>query len=945
MDIPFELVEAIARGDVVLFIGAGLSMGAGLPGWGQLLEPLADRIGLPATRRTDLLQVAQDYENERGRQALISYILQKVDTTSTPPTDNHRWLSRLGIQTWVTTNYDDLLEQILRETGQPYTLVVRDQDLPYTSTSQVTLVKMHGDRRQPDNIIITRRDYDTYFRRFPKVKEKLSGMLVDKTFLFVGYSVNDPDFNQIRAEIAFDLHQHNRMAYAVLFDTDRFTLSDLRSRNIHVIDAPAQDDDYSSRLGLILGEIGHRANTLRQSRAELISYTGSREAVEVEDIRDLIEAMGYRIFAVKALGDDYYYLCHAKWGAEIRQEVIHFVGGTPHPEDIASLSDAVISNNASRGTLLTRQPLSDAMRRLILQREHIQCYSLDEFINRLADFTSYLEHLVYEHENGEIPQFYVPLTGAKKDDEGRSTRVFKPLESFIDDWINKREGNHLSILGDFGSGKTWFCQRYAYLSAKRYLSDPVHNRIPILISLRNYSRAYDVEQLMTDVIVNRYKVALPSGYKTFGELNRAGKLLLIFDGFDEMEQRVSDYRTTIDNFWELAKVVHPDSKVLLTCRTAYFRHRHEEVETLAPRQRPFTMITRSQVIDLQNRQGFDVVHLLDFSDDDIRLALQKRLPASWEPLYSRIYAFTNLRDLASRPVLLDMVVKTLPYIEDTHEINQASLYETYINNLLHRRPTEDTDYLTASDRLFFVQELAWEMYVSQRFSISFSEFPDRVRQHFKLEDDPERVAFFERDVRTQTYLVRDENGNYRFAHKSFLEFLVARKYAHLLRDSRFDTALSVNVTAEIYQFLINMPLDDIDVDELIRVIRATGSYARLKDLIRIAGLTGKVELTQVLADVLGFSLSRQREADWLSFRELDGERLHNIVISAMGKLPPTALPILDQNRTKAISFRKWRLKQALERAMQVIQQRHPGNEGFEDQIQGASNEDGVNGVG
>jgi len=32
MNIPDELVKSIARGDAVLFVGAGLSIGAGLPG-------------------------------------------------------------------------------------------------------------------------------------------------------------------------------------------------------------------------------------------------------------------------------------------------------------------------------------------------------------------------------------------------------------------------------------------------------------------------------------------------------------------------------------------------------------------------------------------------------------------------------------------------------------------------------------------------------------------------------------------------------------------------------------------------------------------------------------------------------------------------------------------------------------------------------------------------
>ncbi len=264
MDIPPELVEQLARGNGALFIGAGLSIGAGLPGWSKLLTPLANSIRLPPNLRTDLLKVAQHYQNKRGRQALISHVIEQTDTTGKELTDNHHRLVSLGVRTWVTTNYDDLLEQMLREAGERFTKVVRDQDLPYTSADRVTLVKLHGDREQPNTIIITQQDYHTYFHRFPRVKDKLTGLLLEKTFFFVGYSINDPDFNQIHAEIEFDLQQHQRMAYAVLFDADEFTVSDLRSRNIHVINIPVGEQaNYSERLGELLYELIRQVDKAR----------------------------------------------------------------------------------------------------------------------------------------------------------------------------------------------------------------------------------------------------------------------------------------------------------------------------------------------------------------------------------------------------------------------------------------------------------------------------------------------------------------------------------------------------------------------------------------------------------------------------------------------------------------------------------------------------------
>src|SRR5205823_10872844 len=104
MKIPQELVDSIVRGNSVLFVGAGFSIEAGLPGRNELLDPLAENIDLPVKLRADPLKVAQHYQNKLGRQSLIRHILEQVNTTDKTPTKNHCRLVGLGIQTWVTAN-------------------------------------------------------------------------------------------------------------------------------------------------------------------------------------------------------------------------------------------------------------------------------------------------------------------------------------------------------------------------------------------------------------------------------------------------------------------------------------------------------------------------------------------------------------------------------------------------------------------------------------------------------------------------------------------------------------------------------------------------------------------------------------------------------------------------------------------------------------------------
>ena len=267
-EIPDLLVEELVRGNVVLLVGAGLSIGAGLPSWSELVSPLADTIRLEPHLRVNPLKVAQYFQNEEDRQALVDYVCRRTDTTGKDPTDVHRRLLRLPCKTWLTTNYDDLLEKTLMGAHRKYRLVVRDVNLSYTSEDALTLIKFHGDRAQQETLVITERDYQTYFRRYPRVRDKLSDLLMTRTFLLIGYSASDPDFNQIMAEISYDVEEHQRRAYAILINADRRTVKDLETRKVKVLELVVkQGEDPSARVGEVLDALDERISARGQVRA------------------------------------------------------------------------------------------------------------------------------------------------------------------------------------------------------------------------------------------------------------------------------------------------------------------------------------------------------------------------------------------------------------------------------------------------------------------------------------------------------------------------------------------------------------------------------------------------------------------------------------------------------------------------------------------------------
>lgn len=246
MDIPRELVEQFTQGDGVIFVGAGLSIGAGMSGWADLIRPLAQAVGAqwPANEAdltTDhLLSAAQHYENQHGRNALVRHLRDALDTTDIQPTSIHRLIASLAVHVVFTTNYDDLVERALREAGQRPNVIVNEPELAYWSEEHVQVVKLCGDLNRPESIVLTKRDFNTYFATHPRLAERLRTTLESKTALFLGYSLRDPFFNQIWDHIGLDFGRHQRIGYAVLFDAQPLEADDLRQRGIHVINLETQ---------------------------------------------------------------------------------------------------------------------------------------------------------------------------------------------------------------------------------------------------------------------------------------------------------------------------------------------------------------------------------------------------------------------------------------------------------------------------------------------------------------------------------------------------------------------------------------------------------------------------------------------------------------------------------------------------------------------------------
>jgi uncharacterized protein YjbI with pentapeptide repeats len=463
------------------------------------------------------------------------------------------------------------------------------------------------------------------------------------------------------------------------------------------------------------------------------------------------------------------------------------------------------------------------------EQNGIECYTYDQLLSSLIDFTPYLKRMIEEFESDPLYHTYVDLYCKRyqlndKSKKLRSAQNFKNypwkfvrkrLKNYMKRWLELPYSNHTSILGDFGSGKTSFCKIFAYLTAKRHLLNTVKNpRIPLLIKLGNYARLEkgSIQTMVTDFLVN--ECDLKTNYSTFQKFMKAGKLLLLLDGFDEMAMQV-DQKIRVRNFELLAELAVEPNKVILTGRPGYFPNFREMERIMGqiPKSTDiYDRLGQDLMDNLKKMPAFDILMIQPFFQKQINNFLQKQSDRlrelgcnDWQILREAIHKTYNLEDLAKRPVLLDIIVQTVPRLlnnEEIKEINISKLYKIYTDFWLERDwgKGEMRRLIKSEDRLLFMQELALELYSCNMESIHYEKLPERVQNYFKI-DRESHLDYFEHDIRTCTFLNRSDDGYYKFIHKSFMEYFIATRLIAEIKMNQSELFYTLLLSDEIIKFI------------------------------------------------------------------------------------------------------------------------------------------------
>lgn len=198
-----ELGSLARRGGLALFIGAGVSMSAGLPAWGDLITHLKNRAaevehGIGAFELDDWsdLDKAELLRGVLGER-FGTVVAEKVRAERYGV--SHAILAALGCREVVTTNFDDLYEKAASDVGGGAAVSVMPHGhLPVTGP---WLLKMHGSASEPNSIVLSRSDFVGFDAKSGPMGSILQSLMMTRHLLILGASMTDDNVLRLALEV------------------------------------------------------------------------------------------------------------------------------------------------------------------------------------------------------------------------------------------------------------------------------------------------------------------------------------------------------------------------------------------------------------------------------------------------------------------------------------------------------------------------------------------------------------------------------------------------------------------------------------------------------------------------------------------------------------------------------------------------------------------------
>lgn len=232
--IPDALVGHIAQQNSIVFVGAGLSAGLGLPGWPLLIRQMIDwceahGISLPnkadieilLNDKKDLLAAASALRSKMGDDKYREFLKGVFLRPDLKPTEVHDLLAGLPFVAAVTTNYDHLVEEGYRkvhpdEPVSVFTHTDHEQLGTALNAKRYFVLKAHGTVERPETMVLDSKDYRKLIFKSESYRTFLRSLFLHRTTLILGFSMTDPELLFLLAELKEIFEGHVTTHYALM---------------------------------------------------------------------------------------------------------------------------------------------------------------------------------------------------------------------------------------------------------------------------------------------------------------------------------------------------------------------------------------------------------------------------------------------------------------------------------------------------------------------------------------------------------------------------------------------------------------------------------------------------------------------------------------------------------------------------------------------------------
>ena len=124
-----KIAEKCRNDDLAVFLGAGMSVDAGLPSWKALFSPLADELGIDIDKTSyQIYDISQFYANTFGKKELYIKVGKEINRIL-ESSNALEQLALLQSNSFWTSNFDQVLENNLSKFGKIINVISRESDL------------------------------------------------------------------------------------------------------------------------------------------------------------------------------------------------------------------------------------------------------------------------------------------------------------------------------------------------------------------------------------------------------------------------------------------------------------------------------------------------------------------------------------------------------------------------------------------------------------------------------------------------------------------------------------------------------------------------------------------------------------------------------------------------------------------------------------------------